>query len=81
MGLNYHKIIGIPDDNDVIACHFLAPGFYPEIENVMQVHVSEQVQWFRHAESKKSRVCPVESTARYRHLSWPFTFMYVSSKR
>jgi hypothetical protein len=35
----------------------------------------------RLAVSRKSIVCPVESSARYRYLSSPFTFIYVSSIR
>src|SRR6516164_2243196 len=38
----YHKIVGIADDNHLAHSHFLAPGFYPQIENVVQVHVGEQ---------------------------------------
>ena len=38
----YHKIVGIADDNHLAHSHFLAPGIYPQIENVVQVHVGEQ---------------------------------------
>jgi hypothetical protein len=38
----HHKIIGIPDDDDITACDLLAPGLNPQIEYVMQVHVGEQ---------------------------------------
>jgi hypothetical protein len=37
----YHKIIGIADDNHLTYSHFLALGFYPQIENVV-VHVGER---------------------------------------
>src|SRR6516164_3307295 len=38
----HHKIVGIADDDDIAACHFLAPGLNPQVENIMQVHVGEQ---------------------------------------
>jgi hypothetical protein len=37
-----HKIVGIADDNYFAHRHSLAPSFYPQIENVVQVHVGEQ---------------------------------------
>src|SRR5215472_6655653 len=33
---------GITDDDYVAPCHFLAPGFYPQVEYVMQIDVSQQ---------------------------------------
>src|SRR3954454_23258507 len=33
------QIIGIENDDDIAACHVLTPGFYPQIEEVMQVDV------------------------------------------
>ena len=38
----HHKIVSVADDNHVAVCHFLAPGFNPQIENIMQVYVREQ---------------------------------------
>src|SRR5215469_990284 len=35
----HHKIVGVADDNHLAHRHFLAPSFYPQIENVVQVHV------------------------------------------
>jgi hypothetical protein len=29
--------VGVTDDNNVALCHFLAPGFGPQIEDVMQI--------------------------------------------
>jgi hypothetical protein len=31
----HHEIVGIADDNHLAHCHFLAPSFYPQIENVV----------------------------------------------
>src|SRR5215472_16238501 len=38
----HHQIVGVADDNYFAHRHFLAPGFYPQVENVMQVDVGEQ---------------------------------------
>jgi hypothetical protein len=38
----HHQIVGIPDDNDIAPGHFLAPGFDPQVEYVMQVDVRKQ---------------------------------------
>jgi len=33
----HHEIVGVPDNNAVALRHLLAPGFNPQVENVMQV--------------------------------------------
>jgi hypothetical protein len=38
----HHQIIGITDDNHVALRHFLAPGFDPQIEDVMQIDIRKQ---------------------------------------
>ena len=38
----HHQIVSIPDDNDIALSHFLAPGFGPQVEYVMQVDVRQQ---------------------------------------
>ena len=38
----HHKIVGVADDNHIAPSHFLTPSLYPQVENVMQVHVGEQ---------------------------------------
>jgi hypothetical protein len=38
----YHQVVGVADDDHVTPSHFLAPSFDPQVENVMQVYVSEQ---------------------------------------
>src|SRR5262249_11153773 len=38
----HHQIVGVTDDYHIASRHFLAPGFDPEVEHVMQVHVGEQ---------------------------------------
>ena len=38
----YHQIVGIPEDNYIAGGHGLAPGVYPEVEDLVQVHVGEQ---------------------------------------
>jgi hypothetical protein len=37
-----NKIVGIAHHNYLAACDFLAPGFSPQVEHIMQVHVREQ---------------------------------------
>ena len=37
-----HEIIGVADENHVALRHFLAPDLCPQVENVMQVNVSQQ---------------------------------------
>src|SRR5262249_36000501 len=37
-----HKIIGVSNNHDGARCHFLAPGFDPQIEDVMQIDIREQ---------------------------------------
>jgi hypothetical protein len=38
----HDQIVGVADDNYLAHGHSLAPGFYPQVENVVQVHVGEQ---------------------------------------
>jgi hypothetical protein len=38
----HHKIVGVADNNHIVLSHFLAPSFYPQVENVMQIRVGEQ---------------------------------------
>ena len=38
----HHQIVGIPGDNDVAPRHFLAPGFYPQVEDVVQIDIRQQ---------------------------------------
>ena len=38
----HHQIVGIPDDDDIAPSHFLAPGFDPQVEHLMQVDVRQQ---------------------------------------
>jgi hypothetical protein len=38
----HHQIVGIPDDNDIALSDFLAPGFDPQVEHVVQVDVRKQ---------------------------------------
>ena len=35
----HYQIIRVADNNHLSAPHFLTPGFHPEVENVVQVHV------------------------------------------
>src|SRR4051794_26717942 len=37
-----NQIIGIPHDDHIAACLLLAPSFYPQIEDIMQVDVGNQ---------------------------------------
>src|SRR5579863_6262500 len=37
-----HNVVGISDNYDIARCHFLAPSFHPQIEHVVQVHISKQ---------------------------------------
>ena len=37
-----HKIVGIPNDDDIALCRLPAPDVYPQIEDIMQVHVGQQ---------------------------------------
>jgi hypothetical protein len=38
----HHKIVGIADDNYLAHGHFPAPSFYPQVKDIVQVHVGEQ---------------------------------------
>jgi len=48
-----HEIIGIPDHNDMALRHFPAPGFHPNVEYIMQVHVGEQ--WRNHCPGPEAK--------------------------
>ena len=66
----HHKIVGVADDNDLAPSHFLAPNFYPQIENVMQVHVGEQRRnhcplWCSHLRLRPLAVRRVSTTLRH----------------
>ena len=36
-----HQIVSIADDNNLAARYFLAPHLDPQVEDVMQIHVSQ----------------------------------------
>src|SRR5579859_4770634 len=36
------EIVGVADDDNVAARDFLPPDLYPQVEDIMQVHVGEQ---------------------------------------
>src|SRR5215472_5140174 len=38
----HHKIVGIANDDDVALSDSPAPDIYPQVEDVVQIHVSEQ---------------------------------------
>jgi hypothetical protein len=39
---SWRTIVGVADDNHVALRHFLAPGFDPQIEDVMQIDIRKQ---------------------------------------
>src|ERR1700752_3224537 len=39
---SWRTIVGVADDNDIAPSHFLTPSLYPQVEDIMQVHVGEQ---------------------------------------
>src|SRR5262245_28581680 len=51
----HHQIVGITDDYHIASRHFLAPGFDPEVEHIMQVHVGEQRR--NHGSLRRSYLC------------------------
>ena len=38
----HYKIVGVTDDDDIALCHFPAPDISPQVEGVMQIHVSDR---------------------------------------
>src|SRR5437764_11737485 len=37
-----NEIVGIADDNDIATCHFPAPGFDPQVKDVMEIDIRQQ---------------------------------------
>src|ERR1039458_8213566 len=38
----HHKIVGVANEDNIALCHFPAPDISPQVEGVMQIHVSDQ---------------------------------------
>src|SRR5690242_5476620 len=50
-----HQIISVADHHHLPARNLLSPGFYPKVENIMQIHVGEP--WRKYSPYAKDNFC------------------------